>query len=126
MKRIKYILYFLTLAISANSQNTMLQALDLGYKASSFTFTNTQNTINFTNDFEGQSSNDVFYKFTLTRAMDIVISHCGSELDDTYLHLLDANGNQIDENDDYSGAGGCSNMYNSYLKKINLTIGTYY
>ncbi|MHB9143134.1 MAG: DUF6443 domain-containing protein, partial [Paludibacter sp.] len=126
MKRIKCILYFLTLAISANSQNTMLQALDLGYKASSFTFTNTQNTINFTNDFEGQSSNDVFYKFTLTRAMDIIISHCGSELDDTYVHLLDANGNQIGENDDYEDLGACTNNYNSYLKMTNLSAGTYF
>ncbi|MBV5342329.1 hypothetical protein JZU68_01490, partial [bacterium] len=71
------------------AQNTMQQPVDLGNKAFAFSYSDTKNTVNYTNDYWGQESSDVFYKFTLTRAMDISIDHCGSELYDTYLHVLD-------------------------------------
>jgi hypothetical protein len=57
--------------------------------------------------------------------MEIVASHCGSALSDTYMHLLDASKNLIVSNDDYSGTGMCSSRYHSYIKR-QLTAGTYY
>ena len=99
---------------------------DIGSKASSFTFTDTKNTVNTLNRYTGQGSNDVFYKFTLTRPMDVLISHCGSEVFDTYVHLLGESGNLIDENDDDLEYDYCGNMYNSFLYMSNLAIGTYY
>jgi hypothetical protein len=103
--------------------NTLANPVVAGSFSSAFQYSNSQNTDNFTNDYVGRSSNDVFYKFTLTVPMTVTISHCGSTLSDTYLHLLDASGNRIAYNDDYYGQ--CSNYYHSYLKKV-LYAGTYY
>ena len=105
------------------AQVSMQQPLDIGSKAQSFSFTDTKNTALYQNNYEGQSSNDVFYKFTLSQAMELNISHCGSELEDTYLHVLDANGNLLYENDDNNY---CSNYYNSYIHIPNLQPGVYY
>jgi len=115
-------LFFLNRTI--NGQNTMSTPINIGYKSSSFTYTDTQNTEKSTNDFIDQDANDIFYKFTLTRSMVLIISHCGSEINDTYVHLLDETGITIAENDDESVAG-CSNRSHSYLK-IDLDVGTYY
>jgi len=109
-----------------NAQESMSNPLNMGNKASSFIFTDTKNTENYVNNYKGQETNDVFYKFTLTRPMDVIVSHCGSELYDTYVHLLDASGNQIAYDDDYSGVGMCENEYQSYIKMFNLAAGTYY
>src|SRR5690606_34007526 len=73
-----------------------------------------------------RSPNDVFYKFTLIYKMDVIISHCGSVLSDTYLSLLNASGTRIAYNDDYYGEGHCSNTYHSYIRASNLEPGTYY
>jgi RHS repeat-associated protein len=96
-----------------------------GTFSSNFGYTNTQNTTSFTNDFTGRPTNDVFYKFTTSKKMEVTIKHCGSALSDTYVHLLDASGNVIAYNDDYSGTGACSTTTQSYLKK-ELDAGTYY
>lgn len=100
--------------------------IDLGTKSNSFTYTNTQNTSALGNAYVGQSTNDVFYKFTITSAMDIIISHCGSVLADTYVHLLNTSGTRIAYNDNYSGIGACTTTTQSYLKMANLAAGTYY
>jgi hypothetical protein len=71
--------------------NTFENPIVVGSFSSAFQYINSQNTINFSNDYAGRASNDVFYKFTLTIPMEITISHCGSMLNDTYLYLLDAN-----------------------------------
>jgi hypothetical protein len=105
--------------------NTLQNPINAGTFGSSFQYSNSQNTANFTNDYQGQGSKDVFYRFTLTTAMKVTISHCGSSLFDTYLHLLDASGTRIRYNDDFQGAGGCPIHYQSYIRK-NLTPGTYY
>ena len=52
----------------------------------------------FGDDF-GQSSDDIFYKFSLSASSEVSISHCGSGID-TYMYLLDAYGNTIESNDD--------------------------
>ncbi len=130
MKIYKYSYLLCLLALQSAgiivAQNTMQQPADLGNKAFAFTYTDTKNTVNYTNDYWGQESNDVFYKFTLTRSMDVAIDHCGSELYDTYLHVLDASGNELFSNDDDWEYEYCSNPMNSYLYLSNLPAGTYY
>ncbi len=113
----------ITTTINGSVQRTVI---DAGQKSSSFTYTNTINTLNCGNAYVGRPSNDVFYKFTLTKSMDVIISHCGSEISDTYVHLLNSAEERIAYNDDYPGDGKCSNIYNSYLKMTNLEAGTYY
>jgi len=123
----KYILLILVVLLSydiATAQISMQQPFDLGSKAQTFSFTDTKNTALYQNNFQGQSTNDVFYKFTLSQAMEISISHCGSELYDTYLHVLNSEGNQIYENDD--NYDFCSNPYNSYIHIASLQPGVYY
>ncbi|MDR0863660.1 MAG: DUF6443 domain-containing protein [Candidatus Symbiothrix sp.] len=123
----KYIIAILLLNVfgSAYAQNTQQSPVEVGTKSVTFTYTNTLNTANYTNNYVGKNSNDVFYRFTLTKEMEVTISHCGSALSDTYLSLLNASGTQIAYNDDYSGVGKCSNSYHSYLKQV-LPMGTYY
>ena len=104
----------------------MASPVDLGTKSISFTYTDTKNTTNYTNNYTGRSTNDVFYKFTTTVTMDVIISHCGSAVADTYVYLLNSAGAVIVSNDDYSGEGCCTTTTQSYLKKISLPAGTYY
>ncbi len=73
------------------------------------------------NDY-GQPSEDIFYKFTLNSTQTVTISNCGSEITDSYMTLLDANGNYFDSNDD---SPNCSASLQSYLKR-DLPAGTYY
>ena len=70
----------------------------------------------------GQSSPEIYYTFTLTSTSTVTISTCGSSLGDTYLHLLDAYGNEIASDDDYGPS--CA----SYQASIQTTLpaGTYY
>ncbi|MDR1416099.1 MAG: pre-peptidase C-terminal domain-containing protein, partial [Prevotellaceae bacterium] len=110
--------------IKTAAGENMQTPINAGTFSADFQYTNSQNLEDFTNSYTGRSTNDIFYKFTLTKSMSIVINHCGSAVD-TYLHLLDASGNSIGSNDDYSGEGACSNTYHSYLRK-NLAAGTYY
>jgi len=100
--------------------------VEMGSKAYSFEYVDTKNTANYVNNFEGQSSNDVFYKFTLANPMDIAIDHCGSVVSDTYLHVLNASGEEIYSNDDDWEYEFCGNPYNSYLYISELPAGTYY
>ncbi|MDR2037313.1 MAG: RHS repeat-associated core domain-containing protein [Bacteroidales bacterium] len=100
---------------------------NLGEKTTSFTYSHTQNTEECFNMYTMHSTcaNDVFYKFTLTKPMEVIISHCGSQVSDTYLHLLDASGNRIVYNDNYMGIGRCVPVTHAYLE-LNLEAGTYY
>jgi hypothetical protein len=131
MKKIILFLFVLTVFANAKAQNTMSTAVDIGSKSVAFTYTNTLNTNNYTDDYTtakgGRSAKDVYYKFTLTRPMAITISHCESELSDTYLHLLNALGTRIAYNDD--GGSACapdgSRRLRSFLE-ITLAPGTYY
>ncbi len=57
-------------------------------------------TSGYTNQFSGQSSADIFFRFTTGSCIDsIAISTCGSAMD-TYLHLLNSAGTVITFNDD--------------------------
>jgi RHS repeat-associated protein len=99
--------------------------ISVGIYNNSFQYSNTQNTVNFTNQYTGRSTNDVFYCFTIYRNMNVTLTHCGSSID-TYMHLLDAFGNVIASNDDYSGDGYCSSStFHSFIRQT-LKVGTYY
>ena len=127
MKRqICLIIFLCFYALDMLAQNTISTAIDLGIKSAPFTYSNTLNTNNFTNNFTGLSTKDVFYKFTLTQPMDIIINHCGSELMDTYLYVLSSNGSILYENNDDLIERVCPNRFNSYLKIKNLPAGTYF
>ncbi|MDR0604414.1 MAG: VCBS repeat-containing protein, partial [Bacteroidales bacterium] len=113
---------------TSGTGNTRQNPIVAGSFSTTFTYTNTQNTNDFTHDYTRPSgeiykTNDVFYKFTLTKAMTVNIRHCGSQLSDTYLYLLNSSGGYIDKNDDYSG--GCSSIRHAYYT-ISLSAGTYY
>jgi RHS repeat-associated protein len=107
--------------------NTKQNPISVGTFSSDFQYSNSQNTAEFTNAYTGRSTNDVFYKFTLARKMDVIMSHCGSQTGfDTYLHLLDASGKSITFNNDPSEDEVCTSSFShSYLSKT-LEEGTYY
>ncbi len=86
-------------------------------------YTDTKNTNDYTNNYVGKTTNDIFHKFTITCPMQITISHCGSGLSDTYVWLLNESGNLITNNDDGYFCAGYN--YQSYLSK-ELFPGTYY
>jgi len=114
-----------TLNTYGQTGNTQSNPIVVGTFSTAFSYSNSQNTSNFTNNYTKRTPNDVYYKFTLNKKMEVTISHCGSTLSDTYVSLLDASGTLIDYNDDYAGTGACSSSLHSYLKK-ELDAGTYY
>ena len=80
----------------------------------------------WSNDYTGannQSSSDVFYRFTNTACQsEIHISLCLSDINDSYLHLLDADGTQIAVNNNNGPL--CAGSQASI--KRSLAPGTYY
>ena len=44
-----------------------------------------QNTNNFTNQYTGQPTNDVYYRFTITKKMQVTMTHKNSALTNTYI-----------------------------------------
>ena len=103
------------------------QALDFGSLALNSNYSNTNSNIdapsdvlNSTNpiaysDTDGQSSNDVFYRFTLTESANVIISTDNIETDfDTQLVLyVDDCSNQIGDDDD--GGTGTTSLINAQL-----------
>jgi RHS repeat-associated protein len=120
-----------SITVSATGSGTPLagdvlsNAIDAGTLVSETPFTSTlANTDCYGNDFSGstnQPSSDIFYKFTLSSSGTVSLSHCGSAID-TYMHLLDASGNEITYNDDSGPL--CSGTQSSI--QMTLTAGTYY
>lgn len=74
---------------------------------------------NYGNDI-GYSSDDIFYKVTLTSPGKLVMSTCQSTFD-TYIYLLETSGNVLASNDDNNYCVGLQASL-----KINLQPGTYY
>ena len=105
--------------------NTMQNPIIVGPYSSSFQYSDSKNTANFTNNYSGHPTNDIFYRLELKNQVTIVASLCGSSISDTYLHLLNASGNRIAYNDDYTGDERCSNTFHSYMK-ITLPAGVYF
>ena len=120
-------LLFSCISVSIYGQNTMSSPVNIGSKSDSFTYSNLLNTSSYSNAYVGRPTRDVFYKFTLTTKMDITISHNGSVISDTYVHLLNSSGTRIAYNDNNNGEPGAPySPYHSYLKVPNLEAGTYY
>ena len=69
--------------------DTFNNPIDMGTKAAGSTYIDTQNTINFNDDY-GQPSRDVYYKFTITKSLAVTISNWLGDVT-----LLDSKGTQI-------------------------------
>ncbi len=98
----------------------------------SFPYTDIDSTQCFNNDFTNSPGNDVFYKFTTGACADtILISTCADTTNfDTFVYLLDENGDQLFNNDD-SPFGTCGFTLNganrfSILRAPVLPNTTYY
>jgi len=78
----------------------MPSAIDAGtlYGGGSFSDTRDNGDACLNNGM-GQASNDIYYRFTLGAQAMVTLSHCSTGFD-TYMHLLDANGQTISTNDD--------------------------
>ena len=103
MKTHLSLIFFIVLfssSVHAQQGNTRSYPIEVGTYNSEFDYSDSQNTEDFTNNYTGRPSNDVFYKFTINTRMKVIMKHCESELSDTYLSLLDASGKLIDYNDD--------------------------
>ena len=111
--------------VRAQDGNTLSNPMVIPVGTEAFNFTSDRNTTGYTNNYTGRPTNDIFYKFTIDRRMEVTMSHCGSILPDTYMSLLDASGKLLAYNDDYSGTDACSTSLHSYLKQ-ELDAGTYY
>lgn len=68
----------------------------------------------------------VCYRLTLPRAMDVEVSHCGSEVGNTEVYLLNKEGNQLEYNDYYVGVNACGNYDHAHLEMPSLAAGVYY
>lgn len=112
------ILFFLLSStyVCAQNGNTLSDPIVIPVGTEAFNFTSDRNTTGYTNNYTGRPTNDIFYKFTIGRRMEVTMSHCGSTLSDTYISLLDASGKLLAYNDDYSGTDACSTSLHSYLK----------
>lgn len=64
----------------------------IGTYSAAFSYTNSADTRDFTDEYSGLRTKDVFHKLVLTKAMDVTFSHSGSSLLVTQLYLLDASG----------------------------------
>jgi hypothetical protein len=76
----------------------------------------------FGNDYFGHTSDDIYYKFTLTTPQSVSISTCSTTGQDPYLYLLDVNGTNIASNDDN---GPICTGRNASISK-DLVAGVYY
>ena len=92
-----------------------------------FIYENTKDTNNPEVGYQGYDDyrSGVCYRFTLPRVMDAEIFHCGSEVEDTEVYLLDKNGNRLAYNDNYSGTNACD-FLSAHLEMPSLAAGTYY
>ena len=89
------------------------------------TYTNTVNTNDYSNVYVGQNTKDVYYVFQLPKEMIVTLTHDGSNVYDTYMHLLGSSIQLIAENDDYSGDGHCYYTTQSYIRMV-LPAGFYF
>lgn len=101
-------------------------AFRIGWHSTDFEYSDVRDTREFTDHYQGVAGNDVFYQFGLEVPMDIFLSHCGSEVDETFIYLLDGEGNCIASSEDYSGDEDCSNPQAAFICKKELPEGTYY
>ena len=122
--RYEFVKDSLGLSRTGSVGDNMQNPIQAGTYSTDFQYSNTRITHAYTNQY-GRYTNDVFHRLVLTVPMNVTFTHEGSELSDTYMHLLDSNGNLIDYDDDYSGEGHCSSTLHSFIRR-QLAAGTYY
>lgn len=89
--------------------NTMSNPILVGTHSNSIYYSDTQDTNRFTDqyneeeDFRGQD--EVFYQFTISKKMYVILSHCSSVVSCTYMYLLDSSGNLIEYSSGNNGEG---------------------
>jgi len=106
--------------------STKSNPINIGMLNVGSTYTDTKNNStsnNFGDDYttantNGQSSDDIYYYFSVPVRSNVQITTQGSDFD-TYIHLLDENGNQLAYNDDFGGGSW------SFVT-TNLAPGNYY
>mgnify|MGYP000479945629 CR=1 FL=1 len=100
----------------------------IGEFDSYFNYVDTKDTREPYVGYQGDNAykNSVCYGFYLSCNMDISISHCGSEIDNTDIFLLDGKGNDVTGYWDNSEVIVCDNPKQDRLGKLNLAPGTYY
>ncbi len=110
--------------------NTMSNPILVGTHSNSIYYSDTQDTNRFTDqyneeeDFRGQD--EVFYQFTISKKMYVILSHCSSVVSCTYMYLLDSSGNLIEYSSGNNGKGECGSSLDLALIEKNLEAGTYY
>ncbi len=95
--------------------NSRTNPIDVGQKSNSFIYTDTKNTNDFTNDYHGQPTNDVFYRLSITIPMDVDIRITVGCYQVRIVYLLDENGRLIANDNSYSGMN-CDKIPNTCLK----------
>lgn len=123
-----YVILSLLLCLNFNSYAqpagaNMYNPINVGTLNVGNTYTDTKNnsTVNGFENNIGQASDDIYYLFTISTASKVNLSHCASGFD-TYMHLLDVNGNTIASNDDNGPL--CSGLTSSI--SVSLAAGTYF
>lgn len=93
-----------------------------------FVYEDVKNTDDSKVGYQGYDNyrDGVCYRLTLPHAMDVEVSHCGSEVGRTEAYLLDKDGSQLGYNDYYVGVNACDNYDHAYLEKPSLAAGIYY
>ena len=109
----------LTGTVVDNPGDSSEMAIDLGPHSKGFSFSDIRNTASgYTNRYQGKTTNDVYYKFTMEKALAVTIDHEGSSLSDTYMSLLDKDGKLLRNSDNTKG--------HAQLELQELAVGTYY
>jgi len=105
--------------------SSLSAAIDAGtlYGGGSFSDTRNNGDPCFYNSI-GQVSSEIYYRFSLATAATVTLSHCGSGIGDSFMHLLNSAGQLISSNDDNYN-NGCPNGRHSYITTL-LPAGTYY
>ncbi|MFD2162286.1 DUF5675 family protein [Paradesertivirga mongoliensis] len=114
-----------TPVISSPPGSVLSSAIDAGTFSVSGRFSDTKNTAdNCLGNNTGQSSNDVYYKFQLSGTSKVQLSHCSSNFD-TYMWLLDSNGNVLQSNNDNTTIASPCPGKQAFIE-TQLEAGTYY
>lgn len=101
--------------------------VEAGNHSTDFTYTDARSTSIYSSSKQPEKAgNEVYYRFALAQAMKIDINTCGSAIADTYLKVFSSDRKLIFFNDDYSGAGACSNTKSACIKIPSLAPGSYY
>ncbi len=126
---VKIIMLLVICIFSVNTlvgQDTMDKYINIGIKSESFIYVDTMGPdVQEINPLSGRLA--VFHKFTITKAMDVTISHCGSEIPSTNIYVKDEHGSYIvygvfSPNEEAC----CENIDQVYLPLEGLLPGTYY